>query len=94
MTLETQMYDGELAKQILENKVFGQVFEDIESELVNEWKSSKSAAERENLHLNLTTLDKFKQRLIATLETGKLAQREIEHKRSLFEKLVKQRQYE
>jgi hypothetical protein len=94
MTLEKQMYDGDLANQVLENPIFQQVFSDIETELVGEWKSSKSVAERESLHLDLRTLGKIKQRLVTTLETGKLARREVERKRSLLEKLVTQRQYE
>lgn len=87
MNLEERMYDGELARQILDNKVFGAVLDDMEQELLQTWKFSTSEAERESLHKYLKTLEKFRERIQATLDKGKLAKLEIEHKRSLREKL-------
>lgn len=86
------MYDGDLARQILENDVFQAVMSDMETELVDKWKSSSSAAERESLHKYLKMLELFKTRIVSTLEQGKLARLEIEHKRSLLEKLGMQPQ--
>ena len=87
-TLEQRTYDGEKARQILENDVFVSVFADIETEITEKWKSSALEADRESLHKYLKTLQLVKTRITQTLETGKLARLELEHKRSLRERLA------
>jgi hypothetical protein len=88
-TIEKRIYDGNRAKEILENDVFNQVFEDIEKELYESWKTAplRDVEGRESIHKYLITLQKVKTHLVTTLETGKLAQLEIEHKRSFRERL-------
>ena len=81
-TPEKRIYDGNRAKELLENEVFQQVFADIENEVTEEWKKSpkRDVEGREKLHQYLSILHKFKAQVTTTLETGKLAQMELAHK--------------
>jgi len=81
-TIETRIYEGDRAKEILENPIFVAVFADIEQELMNEWKQSPARDQegREKLWQYLRMLDKIKSRLTTTLETGTLAKLELQHR--------------
>ena len=85
--LNQRVYDADLARQILENPVFIAAWNDLENEVIEQWKSSNSADARESKHRQLMTLQAVKRQVTQTLETGKLARAEIEHKRSLRERL-------
>lgn len=88
-TLETRLYNGDRAREVLENEVFQAVFDDIEKELFQAWKQSpqRDADARERIHLSVSLLAKIKACLMSTLDTGKLAKLELEHKRSMSERL-------
>jgi hypothetical protein len=88
MTLEQRVYDAERAKNILENEVFQQVFSDIETELVDKWKSSNNADAREKMHQYLQIMELVKAQLMATFESGKLATVELNYQKTLREKLT------
>lgn len=89
MELEQQMFRGARAKEVLDNEEFHRAFELIEKELTESWKSSpaKAEADREKLYLLMKLLDKLKVCLQTTLETGKMAEIELNHKRSLVDRL-------
>jgi hypothetical protein len=90
MNLEQRLYNGDRAREILENEVFTQVFDDIETEILTQWKSSpaRDLEGREKLWQLLSLLGKLKSTLQTTLDTGKLAKLELEHKRSLAQRLT------
>ena len=83
-TIEERIYDGNRARDVLENEAFQQVFADIEAEVTDQWKNSPARAEadREKLWMYLAMLRKVKQHLESSLETGKLASLEMEHHQS------------
>ena len=87
-TIEQRIYDGNRAREILDNEVFQQVFADIEQELYKAWTESpaRDAEGREKIHQYLAMLRKVKSHLQTTLETGRLADLEMEHKRSLLDR--------
>jgi hypothetical protein len=87
-TLEQRLYDGNRAREVLENEVFQQVFVDIELEVIESWKNSpvRDQEGREKIWQYLTLLKKVQSHLTTTLETGKLAQLELQHKQSLFDR--------
>ena len=85
--LNQRIYDADLALQILENPVFIAAWPDLENEVIDQWKSSNSADARESSHRQLMTLYAVKRQIQQTLETGKLAKVELEHRRSMREKL-------
>lgn len=88
-TLEQRLYDGNRAREVLENEVFQQVFDDIEQEVIESWKNSpvRDQEGREKIWQYLTLLKKVKSHLTTTLETGKLAQLDLQYKQSLFDKM-------
>ena len=87
-TLEQRMYSGDRAREVLENEAFQAVFADIEQELTTAWKNSpqRDADAREKIHLALTMLNKVEACLHTTLDTGKLATLDLQHKQSLAER--------
>ncbi len=86
--IEQRIYDGNRAKEILDNEVFIQVFADIEQELFDAWKQSPARDQegRERIHQYQSMLQKVKTHLVSTMETGKLAQLDIQHSQSLLER--------
>lgn len=89
MTPEERIYNGNRAQEVLENEAFQQAFADIENEVITQWTESpaRDEAGRERLWTYLMLLRKVKTHLQTTLETGKLAELEMEHKRSLKDRV-------
>ena len=86
-TLEQRLHDGSRAREILENEQWQATFDAIENEVIESWKTSQNAADREKQWTYLQVLQKVKMHLVSTLETGKLAELELEHKKTLKERL-------
>lgn len=88
MTDEERLHRGTRAKEVLENEEFQRAFEAIEQELTEAWKTSpqRDSTGREHLFLALTMLNKVQASLTSTMETGKLALLELQHKKSLADK--------
>jgi hypothetical protein len=88
MELNQRLYNGDRAREVLENEAFTDAFSAIETEILSQWKSSpaRDQAGREKLWLMLSLLNKVKTVITTTLETGKLAKIELEHKRTLAER--------
>lgn len=84
-TLEQRLYNGDRAREVLENEAFVQALADIEAEIIDQWKQApaRDAEGRERLWTYLMLLQKVKTQLTQTLETGKLARLELEHQRTL-----------
>ena len=87
-TLEHRLFNGDRAKEVLDNEAFTAAFEAIEKEVIEQWTSSpaRDAAGREKLWIYLMLLRKVRTQLTTTLETGKLAQMELSHQQSLKER--------
>lgn len=87
-TIEERIYSGARAKDILDNEVFQQVFADIEQELFKAWTESpvRDAEGRELIHQYQAMLRKLKSQLQTTFETGKLAQLDLEHKKTIAQR--------
>lgn len=88
-TIEQRIYNANRAKEVLENEAFQQAFKDIEQEFTNQWKESpaRDSEGREKIWIYLSILNKVRTHLETTLATGKLAQLEVEHKKSLLERM-------
>jgi hypothetical protein len=78
---------GQFAQSVLDNPVYADSYALIEREVMNKWRDSRDASEREELHRFLRALTKARAVLEATMRTGKLAAAELERKRSLPERL-------
>ena len=88
-TLEQRLYLGDRAKEVIENEVFVDAFEQIQKEVIEQWTNSpaRDAAGRESLWQYLMILRKVKANLTTTMETGKLARLELEHQRTIGARL-------
>lgn len=88
MEIEKRIYDGNRAKEILENEVFQAVFQQIKQEFTEQWQQSpaRDSEGREKLWMMLKLAEKFEAMVKTTLETGKLAQLELQHKQSLVDR--------
>ena len=86
--IETRIYDGNRAREVLENEVFQAVWTDIEKEWTEAWMNSpaRDEAGREKLYQYVMTLRKLKAQITTTLETGKLAKLDMEHSRTMLER--------
>lgn len=88
MTIEQNMLRGNRAKEVLENEVFQESFAQIEQEIFEKWKTSPARDEegRQKLWLFQQMLNRVREVLTTTMESGKLASLELEHKRTLAER--------
>jgi len=88
MTTEQRVYDGDRAREVLDNEVFQQVFADYRTEITEQWMKSpaRDVDGRERLWTFLAHLNKLETMLQTTLDTGKLARLDLEHKRTLAQK--------
>lgn len=87
-TIEQRMYHGDRAKEVLENEAFQAVFADIEQEVMTQWTNSpaRDVEGREKLYTYLMLLRKVKTCLHTSLDTGKLATLDLQHKQSLADR--------
>lgn len=90
-TLEERLYQGNRAREILENEAFINAWADIEKDVIEQWTSSpaRDAEGRERLWTYLQMLRKLRAQIQQTLETGQLATVELQHKQSLADRARK-----
>ena len=88
MTTEKRIYEGNRAKEILENPVYQQVFTDYRTEITTLWMKSpaRDEAGREKLWLMLSMLNKLESMLQTTLDSGKLSMKDLEYKQSMADR--------
>lgn len=86
MELEQQIFNGDQARQVLENEQFVQAFADIEQEIFQAWQNSPVRDEegRQELFRLTKAAQKFKAMLQTRLETGKLAKIQLEQEQALL----------
>lgn len=90
MELGERIYNGDRAKEVIENEAYQNAFALIEQEIYEQWKTSpqRDAEGREKLFLYHAMLNKLRQTLQTTLETGKLARLDLDHQESLAKRLT------
>lgn len=88
MNLNERIYNADQAKLVLDNEAFQQVFEDIKQEITEQWMQSpaRDEAGRQSLWQMLKMLEKVRLCLQASLDSGKLAAKELEYQESLAKK--------
>lgn len=88
MTLNQRLALGDRAREVIENEAFIAAFDATEKEVIEQWMNSpaRDQAGRESLWQYLSMLRKVKANLQTTLETGKLAQLELRHQRTMADK--------
>lgn len=89
MELSERIYNGNRAKEIIDNECFQWALDEIKQEITEQWKTSPARDEegRQSLWVMLKLAEKLEQVLKTTLETGKLAELELKHQRTLAERV-------
>ena len=82
--LRTEAQQGFEAKQLLENPLLRDYFDNVRNNLVNEIGSNANlpAASVKDLQMWLIHLNRFEQHLISYVETGELARIQIEQEKT------------
>lgn len=88
MTPERELYLSNRAKEVLENEAYTKAFDDIKTELIDQWANSPVRDEpgREKLFLMLWALNKVQGCLSASMQGGSVAKAELRHRQTLAEK--------
>lgn len=89
MQIDQRIYNGNRAKEVIENEAFIAAFELIKDEVITQWQQSpaRDTEGREKLWLMLQMASKLESTLKTTMETGQLAQLELTHQQSLAKRL-------
>ncbi|MES2187962.1 MAG: hypothetical protein V4505_25650 [Pseudomonadota bacterium] len=88
MSIEDDLHLGGRAREVLENEAYIAAFDAIKQELIGKWENSPVRDEdgREKLWLMLWSLNKVQAALSATMDSGKLARAELNHRQSLADR--------
>lgn len=88
MEIEQRIYNGNRAREVLENEAYQDAIESLKQEIVEQWKQSpaRDEAGREKLWSLLKMADKLEAILRTTLETGKLAELDLNHRQTLMDR--------
>lgn len=88
MEIEQRIYNGDRAREVLENEAFAAAFADMKTEIVEQWKTApaRDNAGREQLWQLLKLAEKLELILRSSLDTGKLAKKELQHQQTLVER--------
>lgn len=85
MSLEEERSRGINAQRIIEDDLFQESFESVRAAILHAWASTsmKETENREFLFLMLRAADQFKQGLVTMLETGRMAEIQLDDEKSL-----------
>ena len=88
MEIEQRIYNGDRAREVLENEAFQWAFDELKKELTESWEKSPARDQegREKLYQLLKLADKLKVNLTTSLETGKQARLDLDYQESLAQK--------
>ena len=89
MEIEQRIYQADRAREVLENEAFIGAIADIKSEITDQWTKSpvRASDDREKLWLMLSLVNKLEATLRMTFDSGKLAKLDLEHKRTMQQRL-------
>lgn len=89
MTPEQEINRARQAAEVLENEAFQAAFQQIEQEIVEQWKNApaRDTDGRERLWTMLQLLQKVKQTLEASMQAGHLAAQNLKHHKTMLERL-------
>jgi hypothetical protein len=87
--LETKSINGREAQYILEHPVFNKAFTDLRDSLIAQMRAVKPRDRDMHTRLidRLQTLDGVEQALRKTIETGKLAYKEMKYQKSFLQRV-------
>lgn len=87
-TVTQRIYDGDQARQVLENEAFAAAFNDIRQEYTQAWMESpaRDAEGRERIWQMIKATDKLQATLTGAMQDGRIAQEQLRHEQTLAER--------
>lgn len=87
MELEERINRGVKAREILDSEIYLEAYDTLRQEIIDQWQQSpaRDVEGREKLYLMLGIIDKLRATMQTIMESGKLAQLELNHKLTLIE---------
>lgn len=79
---------GQQAQAVLDNPAYADSYAQLETEVINKWRDSRNADEREELHRQLMALQLMRANLEAMVRTGKLASAKLGRELSRAERMT------
>lgn len=88
-TIEQRLHDGSRAKEVLENEIYQAAWAGLRQEIIDQWTNSpaRDADGREKLWTCLKLLERVQGSLQTTMETGRLAQLELQRRQTMADRL-------
>lgn len=87
MSTSQELERGRLAAEVLENPVFRDAFDQMRAEIVSKWRAERDGEVRDWYWTLDNAAKRLKQVLTDTMNTGLLAQKQLELERSRAEKV-------
>lgn len=87
MSTSQELERGRLAAEVLENPVFREAFDQMRAEIVSKWRAEKDGEVRDWLWTLDNATQRLEQILKDTMNTGLIAQKQLELQRSRAEKV-------
>lgn len=88
MELEERIQRGIRAQEVLKNDLYIEAYAQLKTEINLQWQQSpaRDSDGREKLYLMTGLIDKLQSIMQTVMETGILAQKDLEHNRTMLEK--------
>lgn len=87
MSTSQELDRGRLATEVIENPVYRDSMDQIRAEIVTKWQAEKDEGQREWLWALMQASKRLDQLLTETMNTGLLAQKQLELERSRAERV-------
>jgi len=87
VSLEQEARRGQLAQEVIDNPVYTDAHEAVESEIVRLWKDSRDPKDREQLHALLGLHTKIKTAMESVMRSGEIASAELRRKQTVMERI-------
>lgn len=87
MSYELDIQRGKQVQEVLENPIYKEAFEAIETEIIRQWREARLVEDREQLHQLLLAHTKAKAVLESVMRSGEAALIELGRKKSRAEQI-------
>ncbi|MUV13583.1 hypothetical protein [Noviluteimonas gilva] len=88
MTREAEIRRAQRAQEVLNNDVFVEAWDMIEAEIYRQWRESRNAGDREQLHQLLGLHGKIKAALEAVMRSGDITKAQLQRDQTRAESQV------
>lgn len=88
MSHEQDALRGKRAQEVLDNEVYAEAYQQIEQEIIRQWREARNPQDREQLHQLLLMHEKARNALETVMRSGQVAEAELGRKLSRAEQQI------